>query len=87
VRVPEWAPQMTARLSTGEKFTAKGGEYLRVTRLWKRDDRVEVAMDPTLRFANGGRSYPGRLAVSADRWCSLWKRARTSNFATFRPLP
>lgn len=63
VRVPEWAPEMTARLSTGEKYTAKGGEYLRVERLWKPGDRVEVAMDLAVHFANGGKSYPGHLAV------------------------
>jgi DUF1680 family protein len=63
VRVPEWAPEMTARLSTGEALTAKGGEYLRVTRVWNSGDRLNVAMDLAVRFANGGRSYPGHIAV------------------------
>ena len=63
VRVPEWAPQMTARLSTGETLAGKGGEYLRVTRLWKSGDRVDIAMDLAVRYANGGRTYPGHLAV------------------------
>jgi uncharacterized protein len=63
LRVPEWAPEMTARLSNGEIHAAKGGEYLRVTRLWKNGDRVDVAMDLAVRFADGGRSYPGHLAV------------------------
>jgi len=63
LRVPEWAPEMAARLSTGEALTAKGGEYLRVTRVWKSGDRVDVAMDLAVRFANGGRSYPGHIAV------------------------
>jgi DUF1680 family protein len=63
VRVPEWAPEMTARVAGGETRTAKGGEYLRVTRFWKSGDRVDVAMDLAVRFANGGRSYPGYLAV------------------------
>ena len=63
VRVPEWAPRMTARLSTGEAVTAKAGEYLRVTRQWKSGDRVDIAMDLSVRFASGGRSYPGYLAV------------------------
>jgi uncharacterized protein len=63
VRVPEWAPEITARLSTGEALTGKGGEYLRVTRLWKSGDRVDVAMELAVHYANGGRSYPGHFAV------------------------
>jgi DUF1680 family protein len=63
VRVPEWAPQMTALLSTGETQTAKGGDYLRVTRLWKDGDRVNLSMDLAVRFTDGGKSYPGHLAV------------------------
>jgi DUF1680 family protein len=63
VRVPDWAPEMTARLSTGETRAAKGGEYLRVTRLWKGSDRVDVAVDLAVRFADGGRSYPDHIAV------------------------
>lgn len=63
VRVPEWAPQMTAHLSTGETSAAKGGEYLRVTRLWKSGDRVDLSLDLPVRFIKGGNSYPGQLAV------------------------
>jgi len=63
VRVPEWAPRTTAHLSTGETATARGGEYLRVTRLWKSGDRLDLSMDLPVRFTNGGRSYPGQFAV------------------------
>ncbi len=63
VRVPEWAPEMTARLSTGETLKGKGGESLRVTRQWKSGDRVDIAMDLAVRYASGGRTYPGHLAV------------------------
>jgi hypothetical protein len=63
VRVPEWAPEMTTRLSTGEIYRAEGGEYLRITRLWKSGERVDLSMGLAVRFAEGGRSYPGHLAV------------------------
>jgi len=63
VRVPDWASQMTAHLSTGGIVAAKGGEYLRVNRLWNNGDRVSVSMDLPVRFTQGGQSYPGQFAV------------------------
>ena len=79
VRVPEWAPQMTARLATGETFRAKGGEYLRVRRLWKSGDRVNIAMDLAVRYTPGGKSYPVGSRSSVARSCSPWRSPRTSN--------
>ena len=80
VRVPDWAPEMTARLSTGETHMAKGGEYLRVTRSWKSGDRVDIAMDLAVRFTNGGRSYPGHLAVERGPLVLALEKGATPQF-------
>jgi DUF1680 family protein len=36
---------------------------MRLTREWKRGDRVEVDVDLTVRFTPGGKSYPNYVAV------------------------
>jgi DUF1680 family protein len=64
LRVPEWSTSYKVKLSqTGEKFVGKPGEYLRITREWKRSDRLEVEMDMPARFIGGGKSYPNSVAV------------------------
>lgn len=64
LRVPEWSVSYKAKLTqTGEKFTGKPGEYLRITRDWKRGDRLEIAQDLPARFIDGGKSYPNSVAI------------------------
>lgn len=64
VRVPEWAEFFRARLSqTGETYTGKPGEYLRVTRNWQRGDRLMISVDLRTSFVAGGKSYPNSFAV------------------------
>lgn len=64
VRVPEWATFFRASLSqTGEIFTGKPGEYLRITRNWQRGDRLMIRVDLRTQFVGGGKSYPNSFAV------------------------
>jgi uncharacterized protein len=64
LRVPEWATSYKVKLSqTSEIFVGKPGEYLRITREWKRSDRLEVDLDLPARFIDGGKSYPNSVAI------------------------
>ena len=64
VRVPEWTEGFRARISqTGEKYTGKPGEYLRITRNWQRGDRLMISVDLRTQFVGGGKSYPNSFAV------------------------
>ena len=64
LRVPEWSTNYKVKLiQTGEKFAGKPGEYLRITREWKRGDRLEIALDLPARFVDGGKSYPNSVAI------------------------
>jgi DUF1680 family protein len=62
-RVPEWATSFRATVPGGSPVTGQPGEYLRLTRDWKRGDRVVVTVDLAVRFTPGGKSYPGCFAV------------------------
>jgi DUF1680 family protein len=64
LRVPEWSVSYKVKLTqTGEKFSGKPGEYLRITREWKRGDRLDIALDLPARFIDGGKSYPNSVAI------------------------
>jgi len=66
VRVPEWAEFFRAQLNrTGEIFSGKPGEYLRITREWKRGDSLMIRLDLPTRFVAGGKSYPNSFAVES----------------------
>ena len=64
LRVPEWSTSYKVKLiQTGEKFVGVAGEYLRITRDWKRGDRLEIVLDLPARFVDGGKSYPNSVAI------------------------
>ena len=63
LRVPEWAASFRATAPGAKPVTGRPGEYLRLTREWKRGDRVVVDVDLAVRFTPGGKSYPGYVAV------------------------
>ena len=62
LRVPSWTRNFTATAG-GRKLAGKPGEYLKIDRVWKSGDRVEIAMDMTVRLLDGGKSYPNSVAV------------------------
>lgn len=63
LRVPSWTREFTASAG-GQKFAGKPGEYLKIERTWNSGDRVEIAMDMTVRLLDGGKSYPNSVAVA-----------------------
>ncbi len=63
LRVPSWTREFTASAG-GQKFAGKPGEYLKIERTWNSGDRVEIAMDMTVRLLDGGKSYPKAVAVA-----------------------
>ena len=62
LRVPSWTRKFTATAG-GRKLAGKPGEYLKIDRVWKSGDRVEIAMDMTVRLLDGGKSYPNSVAI------------------------
>ena len=62
LRVPSWTRKFTA-MAGGRKLAGKPGEYLKIDRQWKSGDRVEIAMDMTVRLLDGGKSYPNSVAI------------------------
>jgi DUF1680 family protein len=63
LRVPAWTGDFSATAG-GRQFAGKPGEYLKIDREWKSGDRVEIAMDMTVRLLDGGKSYPNSVAVA-----------------------
>ena len=63
LRVPDWAASFHAIPPGGKPVAGQAGEYVQITRNWKRGDRVVVDVDLAVRFTPGGKSYPGHFAV------------------------
>ena len=85
LRVPYWTSGYEATVA-GQRFPGKPGEWLTIDRKWKKGDTVEIRMDMTVHTLDGGRSYPGYLAVqrgpqllAADRAWNLDLDAVTVN--------
>jgi hypothetical protein len=62
LRVPYWTARFSAKAG-GKTFPGKAGAFVQIDRTWKPGDRVEIDMDMTTRVLDGGRSYPGYMAV------------------------
>jgi DUF1680 family protein len=62
LRVPQWTARYTATAG-GKTYTGKPGEFLTIEREWAQGDTVAIAMDMTVRVVEGGKSYPGYVAV------------------------
>jgi DUF1680 family protein len=58
LRVPAWCTKYTA---SGMQGTP--GQYLTLERLWKPGDKIDIAMDIPVRAVDGGKSYPGSVAI------------------------
>jgi hypothetical protein len=62
LRVPSWTTKYVA--TVGDKhYEGKPGEWLVISRHWKKGDTVKISMDMTARVVDGGRSYPGEIAI------------------------
>jgi len=63
LRVPSWTKEFAASVG-GRKFAGRPGTYLKIEREWQSGDRIEIAMDMTVRLLDGGKSYPHAVAVA-----------------------
>jgi DUF1680 family protein len=62
LRVPSWTTKYVATIGN-KSYAGKPGEWLVLSRHWKKGDTVKVSMDMTTRVIDGGRSYPGDIAI------------------------
>lgn len=62
LRVPAWCAKYTAT-AAGQTTAGKAGELLKLERLWKPGDKVEISIDLTVQLLDGGKSYPGCVAI------------------------
>jgi DUF1680 family protein len=61
-RKPYWATDFTLAVNGKKQATLKG-ESIVVNRLWKKGDKVEIAFSMPLVALDGGKSYPGQVAI------------------------
>jgi DUF1680 family protein len=62
LRVPRWTSRFTATAG-GKTYSGKPGGYLEIARAWKPGDTIMIAMDLTVQWLDGGKSYPGYIAA------------------------
>lgn len=62
LRVPAWCAKYSATVA-GQTTAGKAGELLKLQRVWKPGDKVEISIDVTVQVLDGGKSYPGCVAV------------------------
>jgi hypothetical protein len=62
LRVPQWTARFSAKAG-GQSFAGKAGEYVTIDRAWKPGEHIEIDMDITTRVLDGGKSYPGQIAL------------------------
>jgi DUF1680 family protein len=62
IRIPGWTGGVRMR-AAGKKVSGKPGTYVVIDRVWKHNDVIEVEMDMNVRALDGGKSYPGFVAI------------------------
>jgi len=62
LRVPAWCKNYTAKLE-GKEFKGIPGQYLELRRTWKENSIIEISMDLNIQELDGGKSYPGFVAI------------------------
>ncbi len=62
LRVPEWTSRFVADVGASH-LIGKPGEFLTITREWKRGDAVKIAIDMTVHVIDGAPAYPERVAI------------------------
>lgn len=64
LRVPEWCKNFTATVK-GIKHKGIPGQYLPIERLWEKNSKVNVLFDLNPHSIQGGKSYPGYIAIKS----------------------
>jgi len=64
LRVPLWCKDFVANVD-GEKYKGTSGQYLNIERNWGKDTKIQVSFDLNVHFIDGGKSYPGYVAIKS----------------------
>ncbi len=62
LRVPEWTSKFVADVD-GSHLIGKPGEFLTISRQWKRGDTVKIAINMTVHVIDGAPAYADRVAI------------------------
>ncbi len=63
LRVPEWCTYFTAKVKDAET-SGEPGRLLKLDRMWRYGDVIEIQMDMPVRVLPGGASYPDHVALA-----------------------
>lgn len=62
LRVPVWSKGYIAKVD-GKAYKGTPGQYLKITRSWKKNTKIMISMDLNVQELDGGASYPGFVAI------------------------
>jgi len=62
LHVPLWCKNYIAKIE-GQEYNGIPGEYLELKRDWKENSIIEISMDFNIQELDGGKSYPGFVAI------------------------
>ena len=62
LRVPPWSKNFVAKVD-GIEYKGVAGQYLVIKKVWKTNATIEVSFDLTTAWLDGGKSYPGYVAI------------------------
>jgi DUF1680 family protein len=63
LRIPGWSRNTTVKLNGRGVSGVKSGSYLRLERVWKEEDRIEMTVDLSPRWWVGEREAAGKVSV------------------------
>ncbi len=64
LRVPVWCKDYIAKVD-GKAYKGIPGQYLNISKVWKKNSRIEVSMNLNVQKLDGGISYPGFVAIKS----------------------
>jgi len=64
LRVPVWCKNFIAKVD-GAKYKGIPGQYLNLSRNWKRNAIIQISFDLNVQELDGGMSYPGFVAIKS----------------------
>jgi DUF1680 family protein len=62
LRVPYWTSKFNVNVNGKPAETGTPGHFVKLERVWKQADKIDVDMDMTVRVLSGGASYPNAIA-------------------------
>ncbi len=64
LRVPIWSKNFVARVG-GKIYRGIPGQYLNISRRWKKKSGIKISMDLNVQILDGGGSYPGYVSLKS----------------------